>query len=83
MENKLAKQETELAQMKEILLEIKADIKNMNKEYVPRQELNDMFGYRDKELREIKDDLKDNKRNLPSWISSIVALVAVVIAYFK
>lgn len=82
--------ETEITNIKDLLLEVRDDIKNLNQTYIPRNETNVMFHQRDlaiqdikKEVTELKAELKDSKRNIPNWISSIVAIVAVIVAFFK
>lgn len=82
-EQRMTKMEADLDNIKELLIDIKNDLKNMNQAYVPRNEINIMFQQRDKEILDIKTNLSDGKRNVPNWISSIVAIIAMLIAYFK
>lgn len=100
-EKDVAKMDAELTNIKELLLEVRNDIKNLNQTYIPRNETNVMFSQRDREIESLKEDLtevktdlqgqvndikadmKDSKRNLPNWISSVVAIGALITAFFK
>lgn len=82
-EQRMTKMESNLENIQELLIDIKNDLKNMNQAYVPRNEINVLFQQRDKEIADIKTNLADGKRNVPNWISSIVAVIAMLIAYFK
>ena len=86
----VVRMESDLNNIKELLLEVRDDIKNLNQTYIPRNETNVMFQQRDlaiqdlkQEVQTLKTEMKDTKRTIPAWISSIVAIVAVLIAYFK
>lgn len=71
--------ESDLDHMMAILIEIKDTLKDLDNTYVRKSELTIL-------LAQINDKvvaLQNSKNSLPSWISSIVAIVAVVIAYFK
>jgi hypothetical protein len=78
-EKRMTKMEGNIEHMMSLLLDIKDTLKNMDNTYVRKTELVIM-------LAQIQDQVKalqNSKNNMPNWISSIVAIVAVVIAYFK
>jgi hypothetical protein len=78
-EKRMTKMEADLDNIKELLLDIKDTLKNMDNVYVRKSELLVMLEQRDKEIV----TLQTSKNNMPNWISSIVAIIAVIIAYFK
>lgn len=103
----VVRMESDLNNIKELLLEVRDDIKNLNQTYIPRNETNVMFQQRDlaiqdlkqentelkkemvelkkeqkQEITAIKTDMKDARRTAPAWISSIMAIVAFLYAFF-
>jgi len=83
-ERRLAIIETELGNIKELLLEIR------NQPNVPRQELREMFARRDERIKSIEDNVKDlnederHKKGLwASWAAVIVGVAALIISLYK
>lgn len=96
----VVRMESDLNNIKELLLEVRDDIKNLNQTYIPRNETNVMFQQRDlaiqdlkqeindlkrehkQEITTMKTDMKDSKRSIPAWISSGIAVLAFLYAFF-
>jgi uncharacterized protein YhaN len=82
-ERKMAKVETDLANIKELLLDIKDELKGLNQTYVPRTEIIEMFRSRDEQIKEIKNNQNSSKHLWASWAAVIVAAVAILVTLFK
>lgn len=82
-EQRMTRMETEIINIKELILDVREDIRNQNDSFVPRNEISVMFEQRDKEIATLQEDMKDKRKLLPAWISSIVSVIAIAIAYFK
>lgn len=54
-----------------------------NNLYVPRQEINEMFRSRDKEIQELKDSKKDSRAMWVGWAGVAVAAIAIVVSLIK
>lgn len=83
-ERRMVKVESDLANIKELLLEIKEDIRAQP--YVPRAELIAMLSLRDERINKLEEDKKNSKTVMLSWLAigvSLIASVATVIALFK
>jgi septation ring formation regulator EzrA len=78
-EVKMAKFETDLENIKELLLDIKSELRNG----VPRSELQEMFRSRDEQIREVKSRQDSNKHMVPTWISITIALAALIYSFIK
>lgn len=77
---RLARVETEVISIKEFMIRFEGKLDAWNNTYVPRQEINEMFRSRDKEIDDLKNSKKDSRNLLVSWASVAVALVAVIIS---
>lgn len=80
-ERRTARVETDLVNIKELLLDIKDELKGFNQTYVPRTELNEMFRSRDKEIREIREDKQSSKQMIVAWAAVVVSVIAVIFSY--
>lgn len=83
---KSAEMRADLNNIKELLLDIKGELKGLNQTYVPRQEINEMFRSRDVTMNEIKEEMSKKKDRLPDWIAvgvAVVALSLTLIQLFK
>lgn len=78
---KSAKMETDLSNIKELLLEIKGELKGLNQTYIPRSELNEMFRARDEQIKEIKSNHGSNKQLIVAWAAVCVAIVAIILPF--
>lgn len=76
---RLASVETKLESIEAALIRMDAKLDAWNQNYVPRQEINEMFRARDKELEQIKLNATTNKNILPSWAAVIVAIAAMLV----
>jgi F0F1-type ATP synthase membrane subunit b/b' len=92
---RMAKVETDLTNIKELLLDIKGELKDFNQTYVPRMEINEMLRSRDEETKALKEEIKEKatkeevrelrsnqnsgKQLLVAWAAVIVAIVAIIL----
>jgi hypothetical protein len=83
VEKKMAKVETDLSNIKELLLDIRGELKGLNQTYVPRMEINEMFRSRDEDIKEIKSSQSSSKQLIVAWAAVIVAIVAIIIPFMK
>jgi hypothetical protein len=83
VEKKMAKVETDLSNIKELLLDIRGELKGLNQTYVPRMEINEMFRSRDEDIKEIKSSQNSSKQLIVAWAAVIVAIVAIIIPFMK
>jgi hypothetical protein len=80
---RLARMETELISVKEYLVRMDGKLDAFTNIYVPRQEINEMFRSRDKEIQELKDSKKDSKTLIAAWAGVIIALGAAITTLVK
>ena len=82
-EKRMAKVESDLTNIKELLLEIKQDIKSQP--YVPRQEISLMFKGVNDRIDNIENDKQESKTLFIAWFGigiSFLSAVSAVIALF-
>lgn len=82
-ERRMSKVESDLANIKELLLEIKEDIKSQP--YVPRAEINLMFKSVNDRIDGIETDHEQSKSLVLAWIGigiSFLSAISAVIALF-
>lgn len=89
-EKKLAKVETDLNNIKELLLDIKGELRGLNQTYIPRPEMLEMLRGRDEKIAELKEEVKElkeenNKKRdrTPNWISTIIAIAALIYSFYN
>jgi predicted nucleic acid-binding Zn-ribbon protein len=80
---KSARMEADLLNIKELLLDIKDELKGLNQTYVPRTEVMEMFRSRDAQIQELKDELSKKKDRLPEWIAVAVAAIALLVSFYS
>jgi hypothetical protein len=80
---RLARVETELGGIKELVVRVDSKLDAWSNTYVPRQEINEMFRSRDKEIQELKESKKDTRAMWISWVSIAIALAGMVIMIIK
>jgi hypothetical protein len=80
----------DITNIKELLLDIKGELKDLNQTFVPRAEINEMFKNRDEKISENKEQIKTIKENqnsakaaLTSWLSIIIAALALLYSFIK
>jgi hypothetical protein len=78
---RLARVEQDVVTVKDFLVRIDSKLDAWQNTYVPRQEINEMFRARDKEITELKDNKKHNSTQFVAWAAVIVALVSIVLPY--
>lgn len=78
---KQAKVEADLSNIKELLLDIKDELRGFNQTYVPRTELNEMFRSRDEQIKEIKENKNASKNLIVSWAAVIVGIIAIILPF--
>jgi predicted RNase H-like nuclease (RuvC/YqgF family) len=64
------------ADIKAYMIRLEAKLDAYQTNYVPRQELNEMFRSRDEKIARLEDELKTRRQNWPTWIG-IAASAAV------
>lgn len=82
-EKRMSKLESDLANIKELLLEIKQDIKSQP--YVPRAEINLMFTAVNDRIDTLEEKDKQSKTLLIAWFGigiSFLSAISAVIALF-
>jgi hypothetical protein len=87
---RLAKLETQLESMGQVMLRLEAKIDAWQTNFLTRTEADEMFRSRDKEIQSIKEELKEtrnDKRNnfgiIPAYLSLGVSLIIGIIMIFK
>ncbi|MDP5276477.1 hypothetical protein [Chengkuizengella axinellae] len=61
---RLAKLETEIKAMRDLIMNMDSKLDIWNKTFVPRNEINEMFRSRDKEVNELSQDLEKIRENV-------------------
>lgn len=84
---RLARVETELESIKTLLQRLDTKFDILNTAYVPRNEINIMFTQRDKDIQDLKEELKtikeeksQSKNLLPTWVSVVISAGALAVA---
>jgi hypothetical protein len=79
-EKRMAKVEADLTNIKELLLEIKQDIKSQP--YVPRAEINLMFTSVNDRVDTIEETYKQSKTLMIAWVGIGISIVSMILAFF-
>lgn len=82
-EKRMSKLESDLTNIKELLLEIKQDIKNQP--YVPRAEIDLMMKSVHDRIDGIEEDKKDSRTLIIAWIGigiSFISAISAIVALF-
>ncbi|HDR7980279.1 TPA: hypothetical protein QC443_002556 [Bacillus cereus] len=80
---RLAKVEAQLENLTQLVVELKAQIVVFSQNFPTRIEVAEMFRSRDEDIKEMKEDKRNNKALAASWASVVVAVVAVGVALLK
>jgi hypothetical protein len=87
---RLAKLETQLESMGQVMLRLEAKIDAWQTNFLTRTEAEEMFRSRDKELQSVKEELKEGRNDkrsnfgvIPSYLSLAVSLIIGIIMIFK
>jgi hypothetical protein len=80
---RLASVETELKGIKEFLVRLDGKLDAWSNIYVPRQEINEMFRSRDKDIQDLKDNKKDSKYLWVAWVAVAVSIVSLVVTVIQ
>ena len=64
--------------MEGVLISMNSKLDAWAQTYVPRNEINEMFRARDEQIKELKEDKKNNRQSWPYWITAAIALAAFV-----
>jgi len=92
MENqeRLAKLETQMDTALHGISDINNKLDMWNQNYVPRNEIREMFRARDEDIKELRDDLQQDhldrrsfKTTWPNWVSAGIALVVLLVTLFE
>lgn len=75
---RMAKVETKLEQIEQLLTKLDTKFDLLNTAFVPRNEIDEMFRSRDARINELKAAIDSDKSQLPIWIGTIVSLGALV-----
>lgn len=83
---RLATVEAQLKQVFNVLKDINTKLDLWNQNYVPRKEIAEMFRSRDQDIQELKDGIKDTKKDSrssralwPAWAVVIMSAIANII----
>ncbi|ANC77164.1 hypothetical protein ABE65_010270 [Fictibacillus phosphorivorans] len=87
---RLAKLETQLESMGQVMLRLEAKFDAWQTNFLTRVEADEMFRSRDKEIQNVREDLKEAKLDkrsnfalVPAYISLGVSIVIGLVMYFK
>ncbi|MGD2273228.1 hypothetical protein [Bacillus wiedmannii] len=80
---RLAKVEAQLENLTQLVVELKAQLGVFSQNFPTRIEVAEMFRSRDEDIKEMKEDKRNNKALIASWASVVVAVVAVGVALLK
>jgi hypothetical protein len=80
LESEVVTLKTDLKNIKELLLEIKQDIKSQP--YVPRAEINLMMQSVNDRIDNIEQDKKDSRTLLIAWVGIGISVVSMILAFF-
>jgi hypothetical protein len=78
-ERRMSKVESDLANIKELLLEIKEDIKSQP--YVPRAEINLMFKSVNDRIDAFENDHKESRTAFIAWVGIALSFLSVISAF--
>jgi hypothetical protein len=79
-EKRMAKVEADLTNIKELLLEIKQDIKSQP--YVPRAEISLMFNAVNDRIDTLEESHKQSKTLMIAWVGIGISVVSMILAFF-
>lgn len=84
---RMATMEEQIKQLVSAVTGLSQDLRNWQTNYVPRQEIGEMFRARDKEIQDINDELdklrnerNSNKGVIATWAGVIMSGAAVIVA---
>jgi hypothetical protein len=80
---RLARVEQDVLTIKEYMMRMDGKLDAWNNTFVPRQEINEMFRSRDKEIQELKDSKKSAAAMWVGWAGVAVAVIAIVVTLIK
>ncbi len=87
---RLAKLETQLESMGQVMLRLEAKFDAWQTNFLTRVEADEMFRSRDKEIQNVREDLKEAKLDkrsnfalVPAYISLGVSIIIGLVMYFK
>jgi hypothetical protein len=91
---KIARLETQIDNLTNIVMRMDAKLDTWQENYVPRKEIYEMFRARDKELADLSErvdkhiddsntESKSFKNNLPNWIGIIFGFISLLIMVYE
>jgi hypothetical protein len=80
VESEVATLKTDINNIKELLLEIKQDIKNQP--YVPRPEITLMNEATNRRIDNIEENQKQSKTLLIAWVGIGISIISVILSFF-
>jgi hypothetical protein len=80
-ERELASIKSDVKNMMVLLVDIKDELKNMNQNYVPRTEINEMLRGRDEKIKKLEDNYNSSKQLTVSWVAVFVSIMAFIATF--